>query len=632
MFFVNAALTVIAAGLLTEVPRLGAAAPVMIPAGDAADFLATDDARAAPIDVGSGDTTGVERRRRFGWKHSWLLAAAEARMKVAPLSVCESGAFSPDPSKYYTIAVGQEYWAQNTGEDPWTGRWTDRQNTPGKHVVLQSDNVGLSAHWRFVQHTSGRNVYWNIINRLTGLKLSLRDGRMETDYTGISSLAATCSHTSVSFPLAGVQNGGVRCDEDGCRVGGRLNGWPHKKRETKGTGCVVNSSCSKKLGAGWVQTSKTSFFFCTSYQCERYVDVKSQESVQGWSVREVAEFRPRDRISPPEINLADDTFEVYAKSLASAAVGTALSTALPFGAAIVSAAISHTIPGGDSIESKLESFAEEFTEVTNALISTGMSEAIVEAAQLKFEMARRKINFDYPREMIQILGRTVAGSPDREDDLYELAENELQSYGQDLEDATAQYFIYDTSAASEVDIKRAQIGWSAMKGAMIETLAVFQEAVLLKAYAVPEGPGNSCDDFYSGLAIDYKVAHFRSRLVDIQQMLVTTRVNPIGASRDSRMYDSEAHDDFGASGALDRWGNVIGRTELYYASPGSLSPARDVANAYKAEIEFDLRIVTHSFSEVAAFLDGFEQATMEACAQVRVPGSATREIFEKYEA
>jgi hypothetical protein len=349
--------------------------------------------------------------------------------------------------------------------------------------------------------------------------------------------------------------------------------------------------------------------------------------MRSWRVREVAEFKPRDKINPPNINLADDTVNAYAKNLVSAAIGDLVGQVLPFGAGLITTAITQTIPGSASFNSKLESFADEMAKVTNDLISTGLADYIVNNAQDQIDLARRHFAIDYPREKHEIFGRTSAGSPERAEALEELAENELQRYGQEFERAIAEYFP-DTAGGSSLDLKRAQFGWSAVKAATIETLAVFQEAVLLKAYAIPEAPGAGCADFYRGLSIDSKVAAFRERLVDTQQMLVSVRLRPIGASRDPKMYDSEAHDDFGTSGAKDRWGRVIGRTELYYSSPGSLSPAVNVANTYKAEIEFDLRRVTYSFDEVSTFLDRFEQATLQSCAQVRTLNSATRERFE----
>lgn len=659
MVFTTATLSITVAGLLVGESRLAIAAPTTVPASDAGDagFATIADARAAiekyvedhefPIDLTAisddsllemmGDPTGLSqesggasgggagRERRFFTFLPPNFWAEYSRSFELP--VCKSGAFSPDPQKYYTIATGSLYWAHSVSQDPWTGSWTDRQNTPGKHIVLQSDKVGMNAQWRFERSMNGANVYWSIVNRLTGLKL-LAGGRMKTDHSGYP-VAAKCSayNVGVTFPVPGVHNGGVRCDEHGCRIGGRLNGWPQRKHETRSTSCVAYSSCSKNLGAGWTQTSKTSYFFCTVYRCERYVDVPAQKSIRSWSVHEVAEFKPRDKINPPKINLVDDAVNSYAKNLASAAIGELVGKALPFGASLVTTAISQTIPGSASINTKLESFADEMAKVTNDLISTGLADYIVNNAQDQVDLARRHFAIDYPREKHEIFGRTSAQSEERADALEELAENELQRYGQEFERATAEYFP-DTAEGASLDIKRAQFGWSAVKAATIETLAVFQEAVLLKAYAVPEAPGAGCADFYRGLSIDSKVAALRERLVDTQQMLVSARLRPIGASRDPAKYDSEAHDDFGTSGAKDRWGRVIGRTELYYSSPGSLSPAVNVADTYKAEIEFDLRRVTYSFDEVSTFLDQFEQATLQGCAQVRTLNSDTRKRFE----
>lgn len=403
---------------------------------------------------------------------------------------CITGTFKPDPSKYYIIrnqvSDGGKMWAHKF--------YKPTPDSLGNFILgdlPRSQEDKELAHWRFIEKSDGK---YDVVNRQTG----------QVKYN----FAPPSCNPNSSF---------VNIGNPGLVVG----------RERQESGCKkATRNCAEIFGFDsgfltFISKRKSNCVGAKRFTCEKLlVDTKTTK----WVIHEVQQFQKLEGpgLTRPTVNLANPSALTASEGIAVAGVLGASIVAQGFGCPVcggifgTSLALGNQLFGGSGgngqLEDALNQLTNEILDATQEMIDTSTAEENVRFFVNDLNGRRNFFNGRYLNDKHEFFGNY---------DLEAIADLRIQLEGVWFEyDNTITTIFGNDFTPSKTNTVRAFVGFDFLTFALMESLAVLQEAMVLQSFNFPE---ESCDSISTRMVLREKAAEYKARLIDTQKLLIKQR-------------------------------------------------------------------------------------------------------------
>lgn len=568
-----------------------------------------------------------------GYFSDWNYPKGVAEGSRPLQDVCQSGSFTADADKFFTIGVEGKFWMSGIRDSGLSRqRFHRRQNTPRMKIFLGMDSTTASAHWRFKKHGDK----WAIVNRLTGLELSaMHDfGRQAPEGLWVATdttpalLEIQCSVHKVLISAAPTghysnPNHWVRCDLNGCVNNAFLNFRERKTFRYHDKGCVAHWSCSQ-LGSGWTEHSRQSYVFCTAYTCKKEVEHQNQKLRQHWDVAEVVEFSKPDLEDPEPISVEEHVMDDISKELALVMdIGTTVGEELlgsipllgPIAGAIFSFGLAQQLDGPE-LADQLQGMADAITAQTARMISDGIAQQAVREVSNRLKARWNEFLLDYRATKYDFMA--WSDNSTRTSQLNHLAhiwDNKADEFAVDM----TTYF--DDPSSNIFNVPLARQAFPFLKIAIAELFLMKREVILLMAYVHPDDACSSLVGRNLKPLGHSKATEYKEKLSAVQQALIAERLSAVQITYPDTftivMTDDGQH-IFHAF--TDRFSHPLtnaGNQDAFDEMMDNSNMANAVESAYKAALRWDMEKLSYSIHRQVAMLEKMEDDALVLCEKVR---------------